>query len=481
MAASQQLIETLVHNPGESLTVELKNWFDPKTPDGQAKIVRACIALRNQNGGFLLVGFDDATGEPNTKGAPPDPRKKFHVDLVQSIVSKYASERFEVIVHFVERCGTPFPILEIPSGFRSPVAARRGIPGTENGKPPVEVNRVYVRSLEANGTPSTTEALWKDWPHVVERCFENREADLAGFARRHLSGLDSEGVRALAEVLLSTGGQPGNSGAQATTFLEQSRNRLESVRERHHIKLPRLIEWDVAAVVDPCLSGHRVNRDFLQRLESANPHFTDWPVWSDRIAFLIKTEPPYVFESGWESCHWIHGGGEPGMGYLNFWRVEPEGHFYLLRTFREDLVNPEMILMRRMNRKLLDHLAPIGLVTEAMAVAMAFAKTLGADPQESEVAFAFRWTGLEDRQLSEWIGHGYFSSSDRRCRQDLVKSTICLPLEVPVTSIAPYVEKAMKPFFAAFGGYEIDSNLIERLVHKLVNRESLNRMPSRTL
>jgi hypothetical protein len=56
--------------PRESFAVELKSWFDPRDPHGVAKMVKGTFALRNQNGGFLVVGIDDKTLKPLP--SPPD-------------------------------------------------------------------------------------------------------------------------------------------------------------------------------------------------------------------------------------------------------------------------------------------------------------------------------------------------------------------------------------------------------------------------
>ena len=77
-----------------------------------------------------------------------------------------------------------FPVIEVGSGVKVPVATKSALADGEDVL--IRENRVYVRSLKANNTPSTTEAIWKDWPQIVEVCFENREADIGRFFRRHL-------------------------------------------------------------------------------------------------------------------------------------------------------------------------------------------------------------------------------------------------------------------------------------------------------
>lgn len=81
-------IQQLVERPGESLSVELKRWIDPDQPEGKAKIARAAIALRNFNGGYLVIGFDNDTLEPDVRNAPNDVKSVFHIDKIQGIVSR---------------------------------------------------------------------------------------------------------------------------------------------------------------------------------------------------------------------------------------------------------------------------------------------------------------------------------------------------------------------------------------------------------
>jgi hypothetical protein len=111
------VVQQLVDYPRESLAVELKGWFDPDSPEGQAKIVRGCIAMRNRGtGGFILLGFDNQTTVPDLAGAPSDVRAAFHADKINGLVNRYASERFEVHVHFPARDAQEFSVLEVDAG-----------------------------------------------------------------------------------------------------------------------------------------------------------------------------------------------------------------------------------------------------------------------------------------------------------------------------------------------------------------------------
>ena len=187
MNINQSQIQSLVARPSESLNVEVKRWINPDQPNGISKLVRAVFALRNRNGGFLVLGFDDKTLEPRLENLPPNVRTAFHVDKIQALISRYASELFEVGVAFGKRDGREYPVIVVPEGVRSPVAAKVPLLD-ENKKELIGAGEVFFRTLAANGIPSSALARPQDWPEIVELCFNNREADVGRFLRRQLAG-----------------------------------------------------------------------------------------------------------------------------------------------------------------------------------------------------------------------------------------------------------------------------------------------------
>ena len=109
----QTQIDDLVARPTESLIVEIKRWINPNEPEGEAKIARAALAIHNRNGGFLIIGFDDKTLQPDAGNEPEDVRAAFHIDKIQAIVSRYASELFEVAIGFAKRDGVEHPVIVV--------------------------------------------------------------------------------------------------------------------------------------------------------------------------------------------------------------------------------------------------------------------------------------------------------------------------------------------------------------------------------
>jgi hypothetical protein len=83
MEIDQSRIDDLVARPSESLNVEIKRWINPTELEGQVKIIKAAFAIRNRNGGFLLIGFDDETLLPDQTSVPSDVQTTFHLDVIQ--------------------------------------------------------------------------------------------------------------------------------------------------------------------------------------------------------------------------------------------------------------------------------------------------------------------------------------------------------------------------------------------------------------
>ena len=71
-------------------------------------------------------------------------------------------------------------------GLRVPVAVKSALTDAVGNKL-LSVGDVYFRTLNANGTPSSALARAQDWRDLLDICFEDREADIGRFLRRHLA------------------------------------------------------------------------------------------------------------------------------------------------------------------------------------------------------------------------------------------------------------------------------------------------------
>ena len=141
----------MVERPHEAINIELKSWIDPKSPEGEQKIARAALALRNQNGGYLVIGFNDKTGKPDPVPAGVNVRLQYHTDEIQKIVSRYAWHPFVIETHFPETGGVEYPVIRIPAGFKTPAVCKADLsvkcPGSKE-RYLLRAKDIYVRTVD---------------------------------------------------------------------------------------------------------------------------------------------------------------------------------------------------------------------------------------------------------------------------------------------------------------------------------------------
>lgn len=458
-------IQELIKRPGESLSVELKRWIDPDSLDGIAKIVKTALALRNHGGGYLIIGFDNKTLNPDTENVPKNVREKFHIDKIQGLVSRFASEPFEVIVEFPKKEKQEYPVIIIPPDIKTPVASKSELVD-KKGHKLIKVDKVYVRSLRANNTPSTTEATWKDWSKIVEVCFDNREADIGRFLRRHLGGLSPEIVREFASAISQKTEPEPTLEDLLRRYLQESEERYESVILERNLKLPEHGAWEVALLFIGGVPPHSANRDFLNLLDSNNPAYTGWPVWLDSRGFGDQNSRPFVIEGVWESM--VVSLGTGWSDQVDFMRLDPNGRFYLRRALQDDISAsqraPEPL-------KALDFVLPVIRSAEAIAVGMSFAKAMGCDPENTQLAYAFKWSKLRGRKLVSWVDPSRYISPTRSAYQDEVAAFVRVPLETPLSALGDYVNKVVQPLFEIFDGFSLSKDVIEDLTQRVIQRK----------
>src|SRR5690606_5825635 len=207
-------------------------------------------------------------------GRPNDVPSAFHVDKVQSLITTYASDPFSVDVHFPERDGKPFVVIAIPAGIKTPVACKADL--TDGERQLLRLDDVYCRTLNSNNTPSTAKAGWKDWRSITDVCFENREADIGRFIRRHIGGINSEAVRSLMDAMGKSLEPKPTLVDISNRYIDESLERFDSVVSERNLELPAHGFWEVSLVIDGPLGEFSANREFLNLLESSNPDLTGW-------------------------------------------------------------------------------------------------------------------------------------------------------------------------------------------------------------
>lgn len=463
MNASPDRIDALLQRPAESLNVELKNWIDPRTPEGQAKIVRAVFALRNRNGGFLVIGFNNSSLQADPYALDEPQQVLFHPDRVQELVSRHAHEPFEVTVEVRSINGQDHPVIVVPDGIRIPTSVKTALSGSGN-KPLLISGDIYFRTLNANGVPSSAKMHSRDLPALLEICFDNREADIGRFLRRQLGASDSA---KLATIISPALPQQEKLKDRAIEVIESGKTAFESALQRRPLAqddLPVLqnLTMFVGMALDPKKSGELPTQEFLNRVAGANPQYTGWPVWLDARSFSEKEDRPYVLDGNWNTLinalegHWSR--------HLEFMRFDPDGEFFLRRAMQDDFSN------KVTPGTALDAILMIYRVAEVLAVGINIARATGWTDND-KAGFAFEWAGLDDRRLVEWANPMWGFGGGGKSSSKTVRSFVEIPLDTPHSALAPHVAEVVAPLFAAFNGHQVEVSLIEECIQRLIERK----------
>lgn len=463
MAIDPDQIRALVERPAEALQVEVKTWLDPRTEEGAAKIVKALFAIRNRNGGFLIVGFDNATMTPDTYGLDRPVEELFNVDTIQGLVSRYANVAFEIAIAFHSRDGQAHPVIIVTDGVRIPAVVRRNLIG-QGGKKLLAEGDIYFRTFNANGTASSARIMPADYGDLLEICFENREADIGRFLRRHLAGgqtaalADALGASDPALKLRERSFSVVEAGTTAATAA-MANGATDDQRDQ----IANALTMRVGLALDPPRPDELPTQSFLNKISGSNPNLTGWPVWLVGRDFNRKEDRPYVADGLWQALIVDLDGG--WSQHVEFLRYDPRGEFYLQRVMQDDLsdkVDPGTAL---------DPILMIYRVAEVIAVGTNFGRALGWD-EGGKAGFGFRWTGLDGRALRGWVNPlRSMGMSGGTSRTASVDSFVEVPLETPYAALAPYVATAVAPLFATFNGYAAPTELFEASVRKLIERK----------
>jgi len=459
----QQLDELsafLMRGATESLDLEIKEWIDPSTPFGKSKVAKACLALRNNDGGRLVFGFDDG-GNQCKSVAPIDTRTRFSSDVIQEIVGKYASEPFGITIEYVEVHGLEHPVVSVPGGIKSPVVCKSDLYDVE-GQILLRDNSIYVRSVNSNHRVSSSEIRRGDWDRLLTICFENREADVARFVRRHLVDIfDPE--------LLQITAKNGES-ATIISLLDLGLARYRKLSEERQVNLPKEFGFrEFAVVVDGTASVHVPNISLLRKIANNAPRISGWSPWVVLLGSRTVGDHPQVNNGTLESFIDYHQGGFSGP-HLDYWSIDPGGKLYHIRALEDDFISRRRGYDNIKTGMYLDFFLQISRVAEGIAIAVSISQTLGFDSETTQLKFATRWQGLAGRELCSWAETSRCFGTWGIAVQSEFVHTVLIPLNVAKGDIHEYVKPIIDNLFAIFGGTEIEGSVIQGIVNETLSR-----------
>lgn len=499
-------IQALILNPREGINVELKRWLDLSTLKHRAKVIKACAAIYNSNGGYVLIGFNDDESLDRDH-APQDWEREYESERIQQIVANHTSPPIEVSVHHAHVDDIVCVVIKVPVGVITPACIKSDL--MHGNALILSAHEVYCRTLGSNGKYSSDRPRPHDWSDIMRVCLDNREADIARFLTRNFSsdrvatlarqlfalGLHKEGIQEITaeqphplhqsddEMLhfveeaeekdlipyIDSGPvkepspantiNPGSPAAETCleTGIEHYRKSLPENRET----LPPHGTWEVAAVINGDVQDIVPTSEFLNRIVNANPRYTYVPMWTATSKGDHYSGNPYVMDGAWQSLIFA-----PPVA-LNFWRAEPRGFLYLLRALEDDIsratVKPEPM-------KSLEFVVTLLRVTESILVAIAIAKSLPMRRPPRTVEFLFRWSGLSGRELSNWANIVRPLPNGLIAHQPSVVTRVAVPIDATRSAIADFVNSATRPLFAVFDGFTLDPKGLFDIVSSLIER-----------
>ena len=277
-----EILQSLVSEPRETRNIELKSWINPESAEGIQKIARAALALRNENGGYLVIGFNDRTCQPDPLPSGLDARTTYHTDEIQRIVSKYASPAFVYRSTLSGKRWCYDPVIQIPAGVRTPAVCKanfsvQGSDGRERFL--LRQNNIYVRTVATNGTISSASGNSEDIAGLVDRCFENREADQTVVLSKVFQAIPGADLPAIFAAI----------SRMAETCAEAIRVDRSDPRG-WRAALPDSHGGKTGLSSLSRISGYRIDNpranrnveptyDFLRALKAARPKLSGWPIW----------------------------------------------------------------------------------------------------------------------------------------------------------------------------------------------------------
>jgi hypothetical protein len=429
---TQRLAELLIE-PRETLEVEAKCWIDIVSDgDHKALLAKAIIALANHGGGVIIIGFEkSASGLVPAQGRPTS-LAGYTSDTVNAAVNRYAEPTFHCDVQILTAPGSgeAFPIIVVPGGHKVPIKAKRSGP---NGQI-IRQHTCYIRRPGPQSEPPQTA---QEWDGFFARCLSNRRDELLDALR-----LIIEGGAPVAPVETDVDRVTKWFGASKARWRELA----EKLPDGHPARLDHgyyAVGFEVSGDFEPRSGGKLV-----EALRAGVIRHSGWP------PFWVPTRKdiePRIYDGNVE-C-WLGPGSkfqEPA--HSDFWRVSPQGQFFLIRGYQED---GEIKGTRP--GKLFDITLPTWRLGEILLYATSMVRQLGA-PQ-AKIVLVAKWTGLKGRELTHLSGtrilfEGHVS------HQEVYNANLAVQADHIGDALPELVHSVLHPLYELFDFFQLPTTLV---------------------
>ena len=434
-------LQPLIDEPREDLAVEYKTWLETSREQGKATLAKACIALANHGGGFLILGFQEQ-GDSLSSTPPPAQVTDITQDTVNSIIRRYADPAFHCQLHFTmhSTSGVAHPVVAVPSDLSVPVMSRRTCEGI------IQQHYCYIRKPgPRTEAPQTAE----DWRLLLRRCIQANREDMLSSIRSIVLG------RAETETVTS------DSRQDLEAFRTECFERWRTVTDQLSPDSPeRFPDGYYEVSVHPIGSTPTRSLRILQeRLASARRRKLTG--WTPFLEMNREEWRPYPISDHIEA--WLGRRTDENTPrdpqFADYWRASRSGQLYTIRGYTEDSLESRRTIQPG---TILDVTLPVWRTGEIVYFAGRF---LAEFENVETVLINCRFTGLSERSITS-IDLRRMTSS-RPCRTDEVKTSANISPRQLEENVVEIVHELLTPIYEAFDFYTLSGTLVEEELSRL--------------
>lgn len=432
-------LDLLINEPREDLGVEYKSWMDLSEDVNKAKIAKACIALANHGGGFVVIGFDE---EVNTLNSAPRPTEVGDItqDSINSVIRRYAEPEFHCRLHSIrnKKTGIDHPVVAVPSNLLVPVMSKRACNGI------IQQHRCYIRKSGPRSEEPLTEEEWKS---LLKKCVFANHEELLNSIRSIVLGFEAKPV----------------TPDSKTDFLEFRNSGMKRWQKLINNLPPdspgRLDKGYYIVSIHPVESTLTESFDELKRrLTNARQIlYTGWP------PFLVEYDMREKINDNDHIEAWNGISTNDNVRLLSkhcdYWCASRSGQLFTVRGYSEDSLynRPEISA-----GSIIDLTLPVWRIGEVLYFASRF---LDEFKDVQTVLVNCKFTGLVDRTMKSITPDRSITTGP--CSSDFVETDTSVTPQQFQGNMVEIVYQLLAPLYERFDFFQLTKLLVEEELNKL--------------